>query len=159
MATFFSGQWADDVQYALNAGPDHDALAGKLQEYWDFYNLVRYTYASSWALGARDLPAELGGGTRYLIVAWRDGLVSECRVVDESEPVEATYVLAADYHDWKALFEGYDALRTVMYRKLLLEDGDLLEFFKGIYFFVECLALISTVSTTLPANSAVLTAV
>jgi hypothetical protein len=46
-----------------------------------------------------------------------------------------------------------------MYRKLLLEDGDLLEFFKGIYFFVECLALIATVSTALPANSAVLTAV
>ena len=54
--------------------------------------------------------------------------------------MEATYVLAADYHDWKALFEGYDALRTVMYRKLLLEEGDLLEFFKAIYFFVECLA-------------------
>ena len=58
-------------------------------------------------------------------------------MLGESEPVEATYVLAADYHDWKALFEGYDALRTVMYRKLLLEDGDLLEFFKAIYFFVE----------------------
>ena len=35
-------------------------------------------------------------------------------MLDESEPVDATYVLAADYHDWKALFEGYDALRTVM---------------------------------------------
>jgi len=71
--------------------------------------------------------------------------------VGESEPVEATYVLAADYHDWKALFEGYDALRTVMYRKLLLEDGDLLEFFKGIYFFVECLAVAGTVPANYPA--------
>ena len=65
---FFSQQWADGVRDVLNAGPDEEALAGKLQEYWDFYNLVRYTYPSSWALGARNLPAELGGGTRYLVV-------------------------------------------------------------------------------------------
>jgi hypothetical protein len=156
---FFSRQWADGVRDALNAGPDEEALAAKLQEYWDFYNLVRYTYPSSWALGVRNVPDELGGGTSYLRVQWADGLVTECRVLGESDPVEATYVLAADYQDWKALFEGYDALRTVMYRKLLLEDGDLLEFFKSIYFFVECLALMATVPTSFPANSAVAAAV
>lgn len=156
---FFSPEWADGVREVLNAGPDDEALAGKLQEYWDFYNLVRYTYPSSWALGARDIPAELGGGTRYLVVGWSEGFVTECRILDESEPVQATYVLAADYHDWKALFEGYDALRTVMYRKLLLEEGDLLEFFKAIYFFVECLALIATVPTSFRVNSSVPAAV
>src|SRR6476646_6668012 len=159
MSMFFSRQWADEVQDSLEAGPPAEALAGKLQEYWDFYNLIRYTYSSSWALGARDLPAELGGGTRYLVVGWKEGHVDECRVLDESEPLEATYVLAADYRDWKALFEGYDALRTVMYRKLLLHEGDLLEFFKAIYFFVECLALIAQVPTSFPANSAVPVAV
>src|SRR5881409_2091349 len=51
-----------------------------------------------------------------------------------------------DYADWKALHDGYDAQRTVMYRKMLLEDGDLLEFFKAIYFFVECLSVIGSVS-------------
>lgn len=156
---FFSPQWADAVRDALNAGPDEETLAGKLPEYWDFYNLVRYTYPASWALGARDLPVELGGGTRYLVVRWQDGHVHECRVLDDSESVDATFVLAADYHDWKALLEGYDALRTVMYRKLLLEEGDLLEFFKGIYFFVECLALIATVPTRFPANAKVPAAV
>jgi hypothetical protein len=159
MPTFFSRQWADDVRDALNAGPSEKALAGKLAEYWDFYNLIRSTYPSSWALGARNLPAELGGGERYLVVVWNEGFVSECRILDDSVPVEATYTLAADYHDWRALFEGYDALRTVMYRRLLLDDGDLLEFFKGIYFFVECLALIATVPTSFPANSAVAVAV
>ena len=159
MSMFFSHEWADEVRATLQAGPDAETLAGKLQEYWDFYNLIRYTYSSSWALGARNVPAELGGGTRYLVVRWSEGHVTDCLVLDESETVEATYVLAADYHDWKALFEGYDALRTVMYRKLLLEDGDLLEFFKAIYFFVECLALIAKVSTSFPANSAVPAAV
>jgi hypothetical protein len=159
VATFLSEQWASDVRQALNAGPDDEALAGKLPEYWDFYNLIRYTYPSSWALGARNLPDELGGGTRYLVVTWAEGLVTECRLLGESESAEATYVLAADYHDWKALFEGYDALRTVMYRKLLLEEGDLLEFFKSIYFFVECLALIATVPTSFPVDAAVPAAV
>ncbi|RDH80098.1 hypothetical protein DVS77_03650 [Mycolicibacterium moriokaense] len=154
MSMFFSQPWADDVRESLNAGPSEEALAGKLPEYWDFYNLIRYTYPSSWALGARNLPAELGGGTQFLVVGWSEGSVTDCRIVDEEEAAQSTYVLAADYHDWKALFEGYDALRTVMYRKLLLEEGDLLEFFKAIYFFVECLALIATVPTTFPANTA-----
>jgi hypothetical protein len=50
-----------------------------------------------------------------------------------------------DDQDWKALHEGYDAQRTVMYRKIVLEEGDLLEFFKAIYFFVESLAVICSV--------------
>ena len=57
---FFSQQWADGVRDALNAGPDEEALAGKLQEYWDFYNLVRYTYPSSWALGVRGPAGRVG---------------------------------------------------------------------------------------------------
>lgn len=155
-AMFLTQAWADDVRDALNVGPDERALANKLQEYWDFYNLVRAVYEASWALGARNLPAELGGGERYLYVSWSGYFVTECRVLDEAEPVDATYVLVADYADWTALFSGYDALRTVMYRKLLLEQGNLLEFFKAIYFFVESLALVAKVPTEFPANSAVL---
>jgi hypothetical protein len=34
-----------------------------------------------------------------------------------------------------------------MYRKILLEQGDLLEFFKAIYFFVESLAVIGAEPT------------
>jgi hypothetical protein len=56
-----------------------------------------------------------------------------------------------DYTDWKALHEGYDAQRTVMYRKVLLEDGDLLQFFTSIYFFVECLSVIGAVPADYPA--------
>lgn len=152
---FFSPAWAQDVRAALNAGPDDETLAGKLPEYWDFYKLVRAVYDSSWALGVRGLPAELGGGERYLYTAWSDYDVTECRVLDEDEPVAATYVLAADYADWKALLSGYDALRTVMYRKLLLEQGDVLEFFTAIYFFVESLALIARVPTEFPADNRV----
>ena len=40
-----------------------------------------------------------------------------------------------------------------MYRKLLLEEGQLLEFFKAIYFFVECLALVAAVPTRFPESA------
>ena len=152
---FFSKQWADAVREALQAGPSESVRSTKLQEYWDFFELVRSLYPSSWALGCRDLPNELGGGPAYLFVQWDGGTVSDCRIIGPDDPLEATYVLGMDFADWRALHDGYDAQRTVMYRKMLLEEGDLLEFFKAIYFFVECLAVIGTVRATFPSVAAV----
>ena len=148
---FFSKEWADAVRVALAAGPSQEARAGKLKEYWDFFELIKSLYPASWALGCRDLPAELGGGPAYLLVEWGGGTVTDCHIIGPDDPLEATYVLGMDYADWKALHDGYDAQRTVMYRKILLEEGNLLEFFKTIYFFVESLAVIGTVSAEYPA--------
>jgi hypothetical protein len=147
---FFSKEWADAVLDALVAGPSEQDRAGKLQMYWDFFELIKSMYPASWALGCRDLPAELGQGPAYLVVQWGGGTVTRAEMVGPDDPLEATYVLAMDYADWLALHEGYDAQRTVMYRKILLEDGDLLEFFKTIYFFVECLAVIAKVPADFP---------
>jgi hypothetical protein len=189
---FFSKQWADSVRDALTAGPSAQARAGKLQEYWDFFDRIRDAYQASWALGCRDL------GPAYLFIQWGGGTVTDCHVIGPDDPPPtfsvhgglppllrtgdsrppsppavppgsvhgglptpvppgpspfmATYVLGMDYRDWKALHEGYDAQRTVMYRKIVLEDGNLLEFFKGIYFFVECLAVIGAVPADYPAR-------
>jgi len=152
---FFSPEWADQVRDALNAGPGEPVRADKLQEYWDLFDFIKSVYPASWALGCRELPAEAGaelaGGPAYLNVSWAGGSVTECRIIGPDEPLAANYVLAMDYTDWKALHEGYDVQRTVMYRKILLEDGNLLEFFKAIYFFVECLALIGATPARYPA--------
>ncbi len=83
---------------------------------------------------------------------WADGAVTDARICGPADLPAASYVLATAYADWKALREGYDAQRTVMYRKMLLEDGDLLKFFKGIYFFVECLAVIGAVPAGYPPS-------
>jgi hypothetical protein len=149
--TFFSQEWAEVVGAALAAGPSEQARAAKLQEYWDFFDFVKGMYPASWALGCRDLPAELGKGPAYLHVQWGGGTVVDCHIVGPDAPLDATYVLDMDYVDWKALHGGYDAQRTVMYRKILLEDGSLLEFFKAIYFFVECLAIVGAVPAHYPA--------
>ncbi|MBV9445384.1 MAG: hypothetical protein JO345_05750 [Streptosporangiaceae bacterium] len=142
---FFSKEWAAQVRDALTAGPSEQARGDKLQVYWDFFEQVKGTYLDSWALWCRSLPAELGVGPAYLFVQWERGTVTDCQIIGAAGAPEATYVLGMDYADWKALHEGYDAQRTVMYRKMLLEDGNLLEFFKGIYFFVECLGVIGMV--------------
>jgi hypothetical protein len=76
--------------------------------------------------------------------------VTDCKIIGPDDPLQATYVLGMEYADWKALHDGYDAQRTVMYRKILLEDGQLLEFFKTIYFFAECLAVIGGVAADYP---------
>ena len=130
------------------------ARAVKLQEYWDFFDFLKSVYPASWALGCRDLP---GVGAAYLFVQWDGGTVTDCRIIGPDDPpptspapFKATYVLGMDYRDWKALHDGYDAQRTVMYRKILLEQGDLLEFFKAIYFFVESLSVIGTVPAAYP---------
>ena len=151
---FFSKEWADAVREALAGGPSEQVRASKLQEYWDFFELIKGLYPASWALGCRDLPAESGAGPAYLYVRWGGGTVTDCQIIGPDDPLEATYVLAMDYADWKALHEGYDAQRTVMYRKILLEDGDLLEFFKSAYYFVECLAVIGAVPAEYPAFAA-----
>jgi hypothetical protein len=148
---FFSKEWADAVLDALVAGPSEQDRAGKLQMYWDFFGFIKSMYPASWALGCRDLPADLGQGPAYLVIQWGGGTVTRAEIVGPDDPLEATYVLAMDYADWRALHEGYDAQRTVMYRKILLEDGDLLEFFKTIYFFVECLAVIAKLPADYPA--------
>jgi hypothetical protein len=152
---FFTSEWAGTVRDALTAGPSEQARAGKLQMYWDFFEKIKGKYASSWALACRDLPGRPGrpGGPASLLVEWGDGTVTGCRIAAPGDPgtgVHATYTLAMDYQDWKALHEGYDPQRTVMYRKMLLTEGDLLEFFKSIYFFVECLAVIGGVPAEYP---------
>ena len=148
---FFSKEWAAAVGDALAAGPTEQARAGKLQMYWDFFDRIKGAYPASWALGCRNLPAQLGGVPAYLFVQWGGGTVTDCQIIGPDDPLGATYVLGMDYADWKALHEGYDAQRTVMYRKILLTSGDLLEFFKAAYFFVECLAVIGTVPAGYPA--------
>ena len=148
---FFTKAWAQAVRDALVAGPTEQARVGKLQMYWDYFEMVKGMYPASWALGCRSLPAGLGDGPAYLFVQWGGGTVTDCRIIGPDDPLEATYVLGMEYADWKALHDGYDAQRTVMYRKILLEQGDLLEFFTTIYFFAECLAIIGGVPADYPA--------
>ncbi|MEO3874645.1 hypothetical protein ABGB18_38140 [Nonomuraea sp. B12E4] len=54
-------------------------------------------------------------------------------------------MLTAGLATWRNLREGADPGQAVMYRRLRLERGDVLAFFRVIYFFVESLAALSHV--------------
>jgi hypothetical protein len=144
---FFGARWAQDVRAAVDRGPGEDARAAKLPSYWDWIANVRASYVSSWALGVRDLP---GRGPSYLRLGWKDGVCAEAAIIGADEPLEATYVLAADLSTWRGLLGGEDPGRIVMYRGLRLQEGDVVRFFRGIYFFVESVALIGRVPARLP---------
>jgi hypothetical protein len=151
---FFSPQWAAAVRDALADDPSEQARAGKLAMYWDSFDEVKAGYASSWALGCRDLPAGLGSSPAYLYIQWGGGTITGCHITGPEVQREATYVFGMDYADWRALHDGYDPQRTVMYRKILLEEGNVLEFFKSVYFFTECLGIIGKVPAGFPALAA-----
>ncbi len=148
--TFFTPEWARAVRQAVDRGPSEQVRATKLDDYWKWVERVRDGYADSWALGVRDLPPALGGSPSYLLLEWSAGACAKARIVGPDEPVTATYVLAGDYAHWRELLNGYDAGRMVMYRRLVLEEGSVLAFFRGAYFFIESLACLATVPAELP---------
>ena len=145
-AEFFTPAWAEDVRAAVDRGPAEDVRAAKLPDYWDWIARARATYSSSWALGVRDLP---GHGPSYLRLGWKDGTCAETAIIGPDDPLDATYVLAADLSTWRALLAGDDPGRIVMYRGLRLEQGDVVRFFRVIYFFVESIAIIGRVPARL----------
>ena len=51
----------------------------------------------------------------------------------------------ATYADWQEMLGGYDVGKMVMYRKLMLEQGDTLMFFTAAFFWTELLAAIQSI--------------
>ena len=49
---------------------------------------------------------------------------------------------------------GFDMGKAVMYRKLLLEKGEVLDFFKSVYYWTESLASIQRIPTAFPTARA-----
>ncbi|MEV4476090.1 hypothetical protein [Nonomuraea sp. NPDC049504] len=131
--TFFTAEWAQAVRVAVDDGPPQE---GKLPSYWQWIDRARSGYTATWALGVRETGA-------YLVLVWKDGTCVDAHIT--TDPGTADYVLAATETTWHELRAGADPGRVVMYRGLRLESGDVLAFFRVIYFFIESLAALSKV--------------
>ncbi|MGH3626739.1 MAG: hypothetical protein ACRDRL_04755 [Sciscionella sp.] len=136
----FTEDWARQAAEVVNRGPDATRRAEKLDTYWDWIDAVRSTYTASWAIGLRE-------SGEYLLLSWSGGRCRSGAIVTAEGAHSATYRFSATGSTWRELFDGGDVGRTVMYRGLLLEHGDVLAFFRGIYFFVEALAAICRIPT------------
>lgn len=143
MAAFMTPEWAQDCRAAINAWPGAEQRDGKLPEYWEWIETVQEDLTGRVALCVRDAP---GGVPDTLCLELDAGKVADATVGDRagSEP-DAAFLLAGSYADWQDMLAGYDVGKTVMYRRLMLEKGDTLEFFRTAFYWTELLAAIQSV--------------
>jgi len=153
MARFMTQEWAQECQRVINGSPDEERKASKLQDFWDWIDMIRPFVTGRLALAVRDLPP--GGDGDTLVLDFEGGTVIAASVQERgaAEP-DAVFLLAGDYADWLAMLDGYDVGKMVMYRKLMLERGDTLMFFTAAFFWTELLAAIQSipVATLEPAD-------
>jgi hypothetical protein len=146
--------WAQECGRVINASPDEERKASKLQDFWDWINMIRPFVSGRLALNVRDLPP--GGEGDTLVLDFEGGTVTSASVRERGETeADAVFLLAGDYEDWRSMLDGYDVGKMIMYRKLMLEKGDTLMFFTAAFFWTELLAAIQSipVETREPARS------
>jgi hypothetical protein len=147
---FFTQEWADAVREAVNQGPDPVYKAEKLDEYWEWIDNAAATFEGHLAFGIRD-GDQLRD--RAVVLTFSGGVCTDAKATDLAGVPESAFLLAGEISAWRDLMSGeYDAGKTVMYRRLLLDRGPLLAFFNRVYFFVETIAVIAKVPTDFPAE-------
>ena len=144
MAEFMTAAWAKACQEAINDWPGEERKASKLQDFWDWIGMVRPFVTGRLALSVRDMPPGADGDT--LALDLEEGAVKAAAVLGRDEAADgAAFVLAGSYADWQAMLDGYDVGKMIMYRKLMLEQGDTLMFFMAAFYWTELLAAIQSV--------------
>jgi len=151
---FFSGEWAEAVREAINRGPSPETREAKLPGYWAWVDEAAGSFDGSLSIKLTHTPPGSGLEDRCLLLSLRWGECTDARIASEQETAGATYRLTSRYDDWRRLLSGYDMGRAVMYRMLRLEGGDLFEFFRRIFYFVEALACLASVPAYLPDETA-----
>jgi hypothetical protein len=149
MPAFMTGAWAQDVRARFNESPDEERKASKLQDFWDWIDMIRPFVTGRLVLAVRDMPAGADGDA--LVLDFEGGVVTAASISKRAAVQDdAVFVLAGSYEDWTAMLEGYDVGKMVMYRRLMLEKGDTLMFFTAAFFWTELLAAIQSVPVEIP---------
>lgn len=141
---FFSPEWAQAAKEAVNAGPSEEVRAQKLEKFWNWIEEAKQGLDCKLGLAVDGMPE----GPDCLLLDLHDGVCTEASLVSRSEAQEeATYLLAGDLDSWREIMSGLDMGKTIMYRKLMLEQGEVLDFFKKAYYWTESLASIQRIPT------------
>jgi putative sterol carrier protein len=143
--TFLGDEWAEAVQERLDRGPTEEALARKQESYWEWIGATRGVYSHTWALGVR----ERDGRTTYLHLTWQEGKCAKSEIIAPGEPVSADFVIVAAKDTWRRFYAGeLNHQRMVVDKQLRLTHGNILIFFRSVFFFIECLAALEQVPTS-----------
>jgi hypothetical protein len=144
MAGFMTAEWAGEIRDTFNAAPDAERKASKLQDFWDWIAMIAPFVTGRLALSVRDMPA--GAAADTLALDFEAGKITAASVQERgAAEADAVFLLAASYADWQEMLGGYDVGKMIMYRKLMLEKGDTLQFFTAAFFWTELLAAIQSV--------------
>jgi hypothetical protein len=147
---FFGREWAQAAKEAINAGPDAAARAKKIERFWEWIEKAKQYVNCRLALVVEGLPAT--GGRNCLLLDLESGRCVRARLATRADAeASAPYILAGSFEDWRQIMAGFDMGKAVMYRKLLLEKGEVLVFFKSIYYWTESLACLQRIPTAFPA--------
>jgi hypothetical protein len=149
MAEFMTSGWAAEIQRVFNGWPDADRKASKLQDFWDWIDMISPFVTGRLALSVRDMPDGAEGDT--LVLDFDAGKVTAASIRKRAEAqADAVFLLAGGYADWQDMLAGYDVGKMVMYRRLMLEQGDTLMFFTAAFFWTELLAAIQSIPVQVP---------
>lgn len=141
---FMTKPWGEEVAAAINHSPSPAYRATKLEEYWQWVDRAKANLSTAAVLWVKD--AAEGDRGRGLLMHLERGRVASTETVEGSlGDQEAEFVLAGEMSSWRAMLEGYDVRKTVMYRRLTLDKGDVVLFFRSIYYWVELLVALSSV--------------
>jgi hypothetical protein len=151
---FMTGPWAQDVREAFNAWPADERKASKLQDFWDWIEMIRPFVTGRLALNVRDLPPGAGADGDTLVLDFDGGTVAAASVLGRAEAEGgAMFLLSGSHADWREMLAGYDVGKMVMYRKLMLEKGDTLRFFMAAFYWTELLSAIQSVPVQVPEQT------
>lgn len=141
----FSQEWADAAAREVNAGPTEQEREEKLDRFWEWIERAKEHLDLVWGLA---LDAGNGGDGRGVLLHLEQGRCTRAEPVSLAEARErADYLLIGSAQDWRDLADGFHAGKAVMYRKLVLDRGEVLDFFKSAYYWTESLACIQRVPT------------
>jgi hypothetical protein len=144
VARFMTDAWAQELRATANDWPGEERKASKLQDFWDWIDMISPFVTGRLALSVRDMPPGADGDT--LTLDFEAGTVTAAAIRERvAAQADAVFLLAGSYADWTEMLAGYDVGKMVMYRKLMLEKGDTLMFFTAAFFWTELLAAIQSV--------------
>lgn len=142
---FLSDSWAEAARDRLDRGPSEETIARKQESYWEWIDATRGPYSHTWALGV----ADSDGSTSYLHLVWREGVCAEARIIAPGQEVSADFVIVGTRDTWRRFYAGeLNHQRMVVDKHLRLTHGNILVFFRAVFFFVECLAALELVPTS-----------
>lgn len=93
MARFMTAAWAEECRAAIDGWPGPERKASKLQDFWDWIDMIRPFVTGRLALSVADMPACADGDT--LALDFDSGTVTAASIVDRGDAqASAVFLLA-----------------------------------------------------------------